>query len=136
MVSIAGIGYWAEPGACTDPQGANSSYALSLTGSLQGCNYVTIEASRCSPGGAYYESGTEIFVGKLNGTIGTFATNYVFTAKYRDCQNFVGEVNGRCEHPFADGSGSGAFLGMKEARFDMRDDVGAGNFPYRGHILF
>jgi len=133
---ISGVGSYAEAGACTDSQGDGASYVLTLTGSLTGCHYVFVETSKCSPGGAYYESGTETFVGTYNGEPGTFRTNYVFTAKYADCEAFAGEVAGRCEHPFVEGSGTGVFAGIKEARLDMRDDIGAGNFPYRGHILY
>jgi len=133
---ISGIGYYAEQGACTDSQGDGASYVLTLTGSLTGCHYVFVETSRCLASGAYYESGTETFVGMYDGQPGTFSTNYVFTAKYADCAAFAGEVEGRCQHPFVDGSGTGVFAGIKEARLDMRDDIGAGNFPYRGHILF
>jgi len=133
---IAGIGYYAEPGACTDPEGEGADYALTLTGSLAGCHYVFVEAAQCTPGGAYKESGYEIFVGKYDGQPGTFKTTYLFTAKYLDCPNLAGEVTGRCQHPFVNGSGTGIFEGIKEARLDMRDDIGAGNFPYRGHISF
>lgn len=133
---ISGIGFYAEAGACTHQEGEGASYILTLTGSLAGCHYVFVETSRCLPSGAYYESGTETFVGNYDGQSGTFRTNYVFTAKYADCQTFTGEVEGRCQHPFIEGSGTGAFLGIKEARIDMKDDVEAGNFPYRGHLLF
>jgi len=134
--AISGIGYYAEAGTCTDDEGHGASYVLSMTGSLSGCQYVFVETSQCRPGGAYYESGTETFVGFYEGQRGTFRTNYVFTAKYADCPNFAGEVEGRCQHPFENNSGTGVFFGVKEARLDMRDDVGAGNFPYRGHLLF
>lgn len=133
---ISGIGSYAAPGVCTDPEGQDASYALTLTGSLSGCHYVFVGPSRCSEGGAYYETGTETFVGTYNGQYGTFTTSYVFTAKYLDCPTFTGEVAGRCQHPFVEGSGTGVFAGIKEARFDMKDDISAGNFPYRGHILF
>jgi hypothetical protein len=133
---ISGIGYYAESGACTDPQGDGASYVLTLTGSLSGCHYVFVQTAQCSPGGTYYESGTETFVGTYNGQPGTFRTNYVFTAKYADCSALTGEDEGRCQHPFVNGSGIGVFDGIKEARLDMRDDIGAGNFPYRGHLLF
>ena len=133
---LSGIGFYAEAGQCTDPEGDGNSYALTLTGSLSGCHYVFVETSRCSEGGAYYESGTETFVGTYNGQPGTFRTTYVFTAKYADCTSLAGELTGRCEHPFINGSGTGVFAGIREARIDMRDDIGAGNFPYRGHILF
>jgi hypothetical protein len=133
---ISGIGTYAEPGACPELPGQPASYILSLNGSLTGCHYVFIETSRCLESGAYYESGTETFVGNYDGQPGTFTTNYVFTAKYANCTTFVGETAGRCQHPFAEGSGTGVFAGLKEARFDMKDDVEAGNFPYRGHLLF
>ena len=133
---ISGIGYFAEEGACTDPQGANASYVLTLTGSLTGCHYVFVETGKCTPGETYTETGTETFVGTYEGQPGTFTTSYVFTAKYADCETFAGEVEGRCQHPFVNGSGTGVFQGVREARLDMRDDVGAGNFPYRGHVLF
>jgi hypothetical protein len=135
-IQISGVGEYAAPGACTDPEGAGADYVLTLTGSLTGCHYVFVESFQCTPGGAYKEIGTETFVGTYNGQPGTFRTNYLFTAKYLDCPNLTGEVNGRCQHPFINGSGTGVFAGIKEARLDMRDDVAAGNFPYRGHLLF
>ena len=133
---IAGVGSYAAPGACTDPEGAGADYVLTLTGSLSGCHYVFVESFKCSPGGAYSESGYEIFVGTYEGQAGTFRTTYLFTAKYLDCPNLVGEVTGRCQHPFVEGSGTGVFEGIKEARLDMRDDVSTGTFPYKGHISF
>jgi hypothetical protein len=132
---ISGIGYFAAPGQCTDPEGQGATYALTMTGAFSGCHYVFVENARCSPGGAYAEAGTETFVGIYNGQVGTFRTNYLFTATYRDCPNLVGEIAGRCEHPIVDGSGTGIFEGVK-GRFDMSDDIEAGNFPYRGHLLF
>jgi hypothetical protein len=130
---ISGIGYYAVPGACPD---LGADYVLTLTGDLTGCHHVFIETSRCLENGAYYESGTETFVGTYNDQPGTFTTGYVFTAKYADCNTFVGEVEGRCQHPFVNGSGTGVFAGIREARLDMRDDTAVENFPYRGHILF
>ena len=133
---ISGVGAYAGPGACTDDEGEGASYVLTLSGSLEGCQYVFIESTKCTPGGAYYESGTETFVGTYQGQAGTFRTTYVFTAKYQDCNTFVGEVAGRCQHPFVENSGTGVFAGITEARIDMRDDVAVGNFPYRGLLLF
>jgi hypothetical protein len=132
-VQISGIGYYAEPGQCDDPEGQGADYALTMTGDLEGCHYVFIETAGCSPGGAYNESGTETFVGRYNGASGTFKTTYLFTAKYRDCANFIGEIAGRCEHPLVAGSGEGVFDGVT-GRFDMKDDIEAGSFPYRGHF--
>lgn len=133
---ISGIAYFDVAGECTDAEGQGASYALTMTGSLSGCHYVFVEPGRCTPGGAYYETGTETFVGTYNGQPGTFRTTYVFTAKYADCPSLAGELTGRCEHPFINDSGAGVFQGIREARLDMRDDIGAGNFPYRGHLLF
>jgi hypothetical protein len=132
---ISGIGYYAAVGQCNDTEGDGSDYALIMTGAFSGCHYVFVESARCSPGGAYFEKGTETFVGFYDGQVGTFRTNYVFTATYRDCPNLLGEIAGRCEHPIVDGSGTGVFDGVR-GRFDMKDDVEVGNFPYRGHLLF
>jgi hypothetical protein len=130
---FSGIGYYAEDGQCTDPQGDGSSYKLVMTGDLQGCHYVFIETASCSPGGTYTERGTETFVGLYNGAPGTFETTYRFTAKYTDCANLVGEIVGRCQHPITAGSGEGVFEGVT-GRLDFKDDIEKGNFPYRGHF--
>ena len=130
---ISGIGSYAEPGECNDPEGQGSDYVLIMTGDLEGCHYAFIETARCSPGGAYSETGTETFVGLYNGAPGTFKTTYLFTAKYKDCANLVGEIAGRCQHPLIAGSGEGVFEGVT-GRLDMKDDVETGNFPYRGHF--
>lgn len=130
---ISGIGAYAEPGECNDSDGDGADYVLTMTGDLEGCHYVFIETASCSAGGAYTERGTETFVGRYNGASGTFQTTYLFTAKYRDCDNFVGEIAGRCQHPLVPGSGEGVFEGVT-GRLDMKDDIEAGNFPYRGHF--
>jgi hypothetical protein len=132
---ISGVGFFAAGDDCDDPEGEGSSYALTMTGDFEGCHYVFIETSRCTAGGAYFETGTETFVGTYNGQFGTFQTSYVFTATYQDCPSFIGEIAGRCEHPIVDNSGTGVFEGVK-GRFDMKDDVDLGNFPYRGHLSF
>jgi hypothetical protein len=130
---ISGIGFFAEPGQCNDPEGQGSDYALIMTGALEGCHYVFVEIAGCSAGGAYRETGTEAFVGLYNGAPGAFRTTYLFTAKYKDCANLAGEIAGRCQHPLIAGSGEGVFEGVT-GRFDMQDDIEAGNFPYRGHF--
>ena len=130
---ISGIGFFAEPGQCNDPEGQGSDYVLIMAGDLEGCHYVFVETARCSAGGAYSETGTETFVGLYNGAPGTFKTTYLFTAKYRDCANLLGEIAGRCQHPLIAGSGEGVFEGVT-GRIDMKDDVETGNFPYRGHF--
>ena len=132
---ISGVGVYAAAGECDDPQGDGSDYALVMSGDLSGCHYTFVEVSQCRPGGAYYESGIETFVGSYNGVAGTFDTTYVFTAVYRNCPVFVGERAGRCQHPIVGGSGTGVFEGVR-GRLDMKDDVVAGNFPYRGHLSF
>lgn len=131
---ISGIGYYAEPGQCNeDPEGQGASFALTMTGDLEGCHYVFVETSSCTAGGAYTETGTETFVGLYNGVAGSFKTTYLFTAKYRDCATLTGEIAGRCEHPLVAGSGEGVFDGVT-GRLDMKDDVETGSFPYRGHF--
>lgn len=132
---ISGIGYFASEGQCTDPEGLGASYALTMTGDFTGCHYVFVHSFRCTPGGAYFETGTETFVGEYNGGVGSFETTYVFTATYADCDNLLGEIAGRCEHPIVEGTGTGIFEGVR-GRMDMKDDVDEGNFPYRGHLLY
>jgi len=130
---ISGVGYFAVEGECDDPEGAGSDFALKMEGDLEGCLYVSVETFECSPSGTYRERGTEIFVGQYNGMGGTFGTAYLFTAKYKDCPNLVEEIFGRCQHPIEAGSGAGFFDGVT-GRFDIKDDIEAGNFPYRGHL--
>lgn len=130
---ISGIGYYAGSGECNDPEGEGSDFGLIMTGDLEGCHYVFVQTARCSAGGAYNETGTETFVGLYNGAPGTFETTYRFTAKYTDCANLVGEIVGRCQHPITAGSGEGVFEGVT-GRLDFKDDIEAGNFPYRGHF--
>jgi len=130
---VSGIGYYAEPGQCDDPDGEGADYVLSMTGDLDGCHYVFVETASCSAGGAYSERGTETFVGLYNGAPGTFRTTYLFTATYADCANLTGEIAGRCEHPLIAGSGEGVFEGFT-GRLDMKDDLETGSFPYRGHF--
>jgi hypothetical protein len=130
---ISGIGYFAGPAECTDPEGQGSDYDLTMTGDLEGCHYVFIETATCTAGGAYRETGTETFVGAYGGTTGTFRTTYLFTATYEDCPTLTGEIVGRCQHPIVAGSGEGVFEGVT-GRLDFKDDIETGNFPYRGHF--
>ena len=130
---ISGIGFYAGDSECNDSQGEGSTYALTMTGDLEGCHYVFVETGVCSPGGAYRETGTETFVGAYGGTTGTFRTTYLFTATYTDCATLTGEIVGRCQHPIVAGSGEGVFEGVT-GRLDFKDDIEIGNFPYRGHF--
>ena len=130
---IAGLGAPAAPGECTDAAGAGADFSLSLAGDLEGCHYIFVETATCSPSGTYFERGTELFVGTYNGAAGTFGTTYQFSAKYEDCTNLIGEIFGRCQHPIAANTGTGVFEGVT-GRLDFKDDVAAGNFPYRGHL--
>jgi hypothetical protein len=130
---ISGIGFFAGPDECPDPGGNGSDFALRMTGDLEGCHYVFVETAKCSPSGTYQERGTETFVGQYHGEAGMFRTTYRFEAKYQDCANLGGEIIGRCQHPLIANSGEGVFEGVT-GRFDFKDDIEAGNFPYRGHL--
>jgi hypothetical protein len=136
-IQVSGMGFFAEAGECIS-DGAGSSFAIKLTGDLNGCLYVFIDDYDCSPSGTYREEGREYFVGEYNGQAGTFWTNYKFEAKYEGCDNGApvgAEIFGRCQHPIAVGSGTGVFNGVN-GRLDLKDDIEAGNFPYRGHLRF
>jgi hypothetical protein len=128
---IAGVGYWAAAGECTDAEGSGADGALTMTGDLEGCLYIFVETSECTPGGTYHETGTETFV--AGDGSGTFETTYKFTAKMADCPDLATEIWGRCQHPIVAGSGTGIYEGVT-GRFNIEDDVVAVNFPYKGHL--
>lgn len=118
---------------CPEPPSAYDSYPpLVMSGSLEGCWYTHIETARTTPGGVYLESGTELFVGRLDGSpVGTFTTTYKFEAKLD--KNGV-EVRGRCQHPIVSGSGTGGLAGAT-GRVDFKDIIGDPiTYVYRGHI--
>ncbi len=128
---ISGVGFFADEETCDDPEGEGDNYALILTGDLEGCLYTFVETAKSSPSGTYRETGTELFVAS-DGS-GTFETTYRFEAKYEDVDNPATEIFGRCQHPIVEGSGTGVFEGVS-GRLDFKDDIEAGNFPYRGHL--
>jgi hypothetical protein len=133
---ISGIGYYATSGEC-DYESQNAAFALRMTGDIQGCLYVFIDDYECSPSGTYREEGREYFVGTYNGQSGTFWTTYKFEAKYEDCDGgpLGAEIFGRCQHPITEGSGTGVFSGVS-GQLTFKDDIEAGNFPYRGQLRF
>ena len=128
---ISGVGFFDVDGLCMDPEGDGADFALILTGDLEGCLYVFVESAAFTPSGTYLETGTEIFVG----ADGTFETAYRFEGKYEDPVNLVGEIFGRCQHIILEGSGTGDFEGVS-GRIDFKDDIEAGDFPYRGHLQY
>jgi hypothetical protein len=135
---LSGLGFYAEISEC-DYLGQGADYAVRMTGDLEGCLYVFVEEYDCSPSGTYRESGREYFVGNYNGEAGTFWTNYNFESKFEGCAEdgapLGAEIFGRCQHPVEKGSGTGIFEGVT-GRIDMKDDIEAGNFPYRGHLKY
>jgi hypothetical protein len=120
-------------GECVDPEGVGADYAFVMTGDLEGCLYTFVETAESSPSGTYRETGTELFVAS-DGS-GTFETTYRFEAKYEDVANPSTEIFGRCQHPIVKGSDTGILEGVT-GRLDFKDDVEAGNFPYRGHLRY
>ncbi|MDO9374663.1 MAG: hypothetical protein Q7T76_09605 [Ferruginibacter sp.] len=135
---IAGVSYYDANDECNSA-GQGATYALNMTGDLTGCWYIFIDKFDCTPGGAYMELGRELFVGTYKGESGSFWTTYRFEARYEGCAadgSYLGaEIVGRCQHPIIEGSGEGVFKGVK-GRLDMKDDIAAGNYPYRGHLRF
>ena len=133
---ISGIGYYATAGEC-DNVNPPADYVIRMTGDLEGCHYVFVEDFECSPSGTYREEGREYFVGTYNGQAGTFWTTYKFEAKYEDCDGgpLGAEIFGRCQHPIVAGSGTGVFNGVS-GQINFKDDIEAGNFPYRGQLRY
>ncbi len=138
-VQISGIGFYAEADECNSPLGQGAAYAVKMIGDLAGCLYVFVDKYECSPSGTYREQGREYFVGTYKGEPGTFWTTYKFEAKFEGCapdgSPLGAEIFGRCQHPIVKGSGTGVFDGVT-GRMDFKDDIEAGNFPYRGHLKF
>ena len=130
---ISGVAFFDDRGDCDDPEGEGADFALIMTEDLEGCLYTFVQSAESSPSGTYRATGTELFVAS-NGA-GTFETTYRFEAKYENVINLSGEQFGRCQHPIVEGSGTGIFEGVS-GRVDFKDDVEAGNFPYRGHLRF
>lgn len=133
---LSGIGYFDVTDECNSA-GQGAVYSILITGDLEGCLYTYIDDFECSPSGTYRETGREYFVGTYNGVSGTFRTEYRFEGKYEGCAedgSYVGaEIKGRCQHPVVSGSGTGVFEGVT-GRIDFKDDIEAGNFPYRIHL--
>jgi len=131
---ISGLGSY---DARCDPTSVepDASYAILMTGDLEGCLYTFVETAESSPSGTYRETGTELFVGSVSDSegAGTFATTYRFEAKYEDVNDPATEIFGRCQHPIVEGSGTGIFEGVSGILL-FKDDIAAGNFPYRGHL--
>jgi hypothetical protein len=136
---ISGVGFYAVAGECQSPLAEGAAYAVKMTGDLEGCLYAFIDDYECSPSGTYREEGRELFIGTYDGRTGSFWTTYKFEAKYEGCAEdgapLGAEIFGRCQHPIVKGSGDGVFEGVT-GRLDLKDDIEAGNFPYRGHLKF
>jgi hypothetical protein len=139
---ISGSGVF-EPPECDSPPGAFTDLAIGLDGSLVGCWYIDVTNARWdSDSGVYQEEGVEHFEGCMTGAgggCGTFETTYRFTALYEPDPGSTQpdpavQLNGRCQHPLIDGSGTGVFAGAT-GRLDFKDDVEAGIVDYRGHIM-
>ena len=133
---ISGIGFYATTNEC-DYESQGAVYAIRMTGDLEGCLYAFIDDFECSQSGTYREEGREYFVGTYNGQPGTFLTTYKFEAKYEDCDGgpLGAEIFGRCQHPIVQGSGTGVFAGVS-GQINFKDDIEAGNFPYKGQLRF
>jgi len=135
---ISGVGYWDATDGCNSA-GQGADFALTMTGDINGCLYVFVDEYECSPSGTYREEGREKFVGTYNGQAGTFWTNYKFEAKYEGCSpdgSYLGaEIFGRCQHPIVQSSGTGIFSGVT-GQINFKDDIEAGNYPYRGQLRF
>ena len=137
-IQISGVSFFDGTDACNSG-GQGAAYALNMTGDLVGCWYTYVDEFSCSPSGTYREVGREYFVGTYKGQAGTFRTTYKFEAKYEGCAangSYIGaEIKGRCQHPIVEGSGTGFFEGVK-GWGAFKDDIEAGNYPYRGHFSF
>jgi hypothetical protein len=135
---ISGVGLFDDRGDCDDPEGEDADFAVIMTGDLEGCLYTFVDTAESSPSGTYLETGRELFVaseGAGTEEQSQFTTTYRFEAKYEDVTDPATEIFGRCQHPIVEGSGTGIYEGVTGILF-FKDDVEAGNFPYRGHLRY
>ena len=131
---VSGLGLPGAPGPapCDDPGHAGADYAIVMTGDLEGCIYGYITSYRFHENsGTYQERADETFVGTYDGKAGTFEMVENFTAKFDP--DTGDQIFGRCKHPVVAGSGTGELTGIS-GRLDFKDDVAAGNAPYKGHL--
>lgn len=127
---ISGVAFFDEADTC-DSASVGADFALLMTGDLEGCLYTFVETSQSSPSGTYRETGTELFVASEGA--GGFETTYRVEAKFEDVANLAGTIFERCQHPIVEGSGTGIYEDLG-GRLDFRNDVEAGNYPYKGHL--
>jgi hypothetical protein len=127
---ISGVAFFDEGDTC-DSRSMGADFALLMTGDLEGCLYTFVETAESSPSGTYRETGTELFVASEGD--GTFETTYRVEAKFEDVANLAGTIFERCQHPIVEGSGTGIYEGVS-GRLDFRNDVEAGDYPYKGHL--
>lgn len=136
---ISGVGFLGTTNECSNPAGQGATFIIRMTGDLEGCLYSFVDEFDCTPSGTYREWGSEYFVGTYKGQPGTFWTDYSFEGKYEGCpedgEPLGAEIFGRCQHPVIEGTGTGVFEGVT-GRLDFKDDIEAGNFPFRGHLKF
>ena len=134
------------PSDCNNGEGAG---AILLSGDVEGCLTFFPEDFSCDEligFDRYRESGTESFVGSLNGEAGEFTTTYVLEATYASgfCDAvaaggfpFELQITGGCDHTVTGVSGS--FVGVSGliTFFDVipvPGVSGASNFLYAGEL--
>jgi hypothetical protein len=130
VTQISGVAFFDEADTC-DSASVGADFALLMTGDLKGCLYTFVETPESSPSGTYRETGTELFVASEGA--GSFETTYRVEAKFEDVANLAGVIFERCQHPIAEGSGTGIYEGVSGQLF-FKNDVEAGNYSYKGHL--
>jgi hypothetical protein len=129
-LQVSGVLIPDQDGSChEDPA---SQYTLDATGNLQGCWYFeSLDPAGGTPSGAFRGSGTERFIGCLDGNqdkCGSFVSTFTTTAKYDTASGT--EEHGRCNHEIV--GGEGYFAGASGV-INMHDDPN-GCIYYKGHI--
>ncbi len=144
---ISGTGVFDGGANCGGPPAGFEDYlyfTLELSGDFVGCLWTSDPLDYAiTNGNTYQEWGREILEGcldtngngycDLNEPFGTFETSYHFTSKWAGAPFESAQINGRCQHPITNDSGTGDFAGAS-GRLDFKDDVEEGDFDWRGHI--
>ena len=112
------------------------SDGYAMTGDLVGCWWITKFESKTDPAKHnVLATGEELFVGWIGARYGSFTTTFEYTAKMDGPWVSSPEIHGRCHHPIARGSGTGAFEGISgELNFKDVVDVNPPYYPYWGSL--
>jgi hypothetical protein len=103
-----------QDGICPHKPDYASYLPIVMSGNLDGCWYthVTRSFDFGAPTGLYFETGRELFVGRVNGALGSFEATYILESQWSPDFATGTEIWGRCQHRITQGSGRAGLRGI------------------------